>query len=407
MAKLPLKTKLIYGLGGLGTNLCDMVLMQWIIVRYAPGKGHGTILISGAVFAALLFLGRIGDGLYNIFMGHLSDNCRSPLGRRVPFVRRGFVPLAIVFFLLFSPPTGLPTPLLILWALVLIQAHFFLYATVVTPYLSLLPELTSDLNERVSLQILQTLGVVISLLIFGSMGIVVEHFGWHAVAGIVSVATILALAPVAFCIKEAPRPPDEDRPSLWVSIRLTMKNPAFRCIAASTAFFWFGLNLMVALVPMWVLTYLNEGEGKVPLVMLPYLGMTVLSAFIVFGILTKKFGKFAMFLFTLLGSACSFGLFAVAGWLPFGSPFAQTILAASTMGIPVAGFMVLPFALLADAIDYDEQLTGQRREAIFFGLQGVVQKLMIGISALTFGFIVYEGDVVTVTGLRTVAAAAA
>ncbi|MCP4643453.1 MAG: MFS transporter, partial [bacterium] len=68
---------------------------------------------------------------------------------------------------------------------------------------------------------------------------------------------------------------------------------------------------------------------------------------------------------------------------------------------------VLPFALLADAIDYDEQLTGQRREAIFFGLQGVVQKLMIGISALTFGFIVYEGDVVTVTGLRTVAAAAA
>jgi GPH family glycoside/pentoside/hexuronide:cation symporter len=39
-------------------------------------------------------------------------------------------------------------------------------------------------------------------------------------------------------------------------------------------------------------------------------------------------------------------------------------------------------AIIADVIDHDETITGFRREAIYFGVQGLLLKSGIGVSAL-------------------------
>jgi hypothetical protein len=54
--------------------------------------------------------------------------------------------------------------------------------------------------------------------------------------------------------------------------------------------------------------------------------------------------------------------------------------------LPVAGFG-LAFALLADVIDADTARTGIRREAIYFGVQAILQKSMIGFSVVAFAFL--------------------
>ena len=66
--------------------------------------------------------------------------------------------------------------------------------------------------------------------------------------------------------------------------------------------------------------------------------------------------------------------------------------------------MMLPFAALADVVDYDEQLTGQRREAIYFGVQAIFQKTMIGLSILAFGVLAFIGGdgKATVLGLKII-----
>ena len=56
-------------------------------------------------------------------------------------------------------------------------------------------------------------------------------------------------------------------------------------------------------------------------------------------------------------------------------------------GLPVAGFGVVAFALLADVIDADTARTGIRREAIYFGVQAILQKSMIGLSVVTFALL--------------------
>jgi len=52
--------------------------------------------------------------------------------------------------------------------------------------------------------------------------------------------------------------------------------------------------------------------------------------------------------------------------------------------LPVAGVPVLPFALLADVIDVDAKSSGARREAIYFGVQAIFLKSIIGLSVVTF-----------------------
>ncbi|MCU0845403.1 MAG: MFS transporter, partial [Spirochaetes bacterium] len=64
--------------------------------------------------------------------------------------------------------------------------------------------------------------------------------------------------------------------------------------------------------------------------------------------------------------------------------------------------------LLADVIDYDETLTGRRREGIYFGVQAIFQKIAIGLSIAVATALMYAGgsETPSVWGLRMISASA-
>ena len=68
-----------------------------------------------------------------------------------------------------------------------------------------------------------------------------------------------------------------------------------------------------------------------------------------------------MFLTTLLGTGLTVILFSLVGFITIISPLIQTIIIMALIGIPVGGFMMLPFAFVADIVDEDEKNTGFRR----------------------------------------------
>ncbi len=159
---------------------------------------------------------------------------------------------------------------------------------------------------------------------------------------------------------------------------------------AAISLYWFGLNAVIALVPHWTVSYLGRTEGDVTKLMIPFVTVNLVF-FFVFNNLAAKFGKYPMMLATFLGSALAMMALCLVGHIPFGGAFVQSAIIFSLFGAPLAGFMVLPFAILSDVIDYDAELTGRRREAIFFGVAGVFQKIMLGLSALTFTIVPYIG----------------
>ena len=407
MSQLSLSKKLFYGMGALSMNLCDLVFLQWLYVRYAPSDGPA--LVSPRLIGTFILLSRVAEAVIGPMVGHWSDACRSRSGRRLPFIRRALIPWGLAIFLLWNPPFPAGHWINNVYIFAAIMIYLFLYNLVVTPYLSLLPEITSDLGERVDMATIQAVFLMVSALTFALMGTVLEKGGWAVMSGTVVLITIVFMLPVAAVIRERPRPQTqtEDRIPFFHGLRLTLRNRAFLFMVISTSLYWFGLDIIMKLLPLWVTGYLGERKDMVTILLLPFLVMNVLFFFVI-NVLSKRFGKYPMLLATFLATGGSFLLLPCVGYVPFGSPLIQTGIVIGLIGMAVAGFMLLPFALLSDVVDYDERLTGRRREAIYFGFQGTFQKITLGCSSFTFGQLAYVGgeSTVSVSGLRLVAALA-
>ncbi len=410
MTQLSTRQKVAYAAGGLAMNLTNLVISQWIFKRWVPTPADA--LVPVALFSAIFFMGRVTDAITDPLVAFWSDGLRSKRGRRIPFILWGLVPMAVVFFLLWTPPVPEQHWLNIVWAIVFIQVYFVLYTVVVTPYLALLPEITSGADERVNLTTLQAVFVMLGTVVFAVIGMVIEGAGWVAMAGIVAVLCIVSFGPTILAVREQPRPPlaegDADRPGLVAWVKQTFHNRPFLHLLASTSFYWFGLNLLIMIVPYWAQDFLGLDESAVTMLMGPFL-VANLVFFFVFNWLAKRQGKFAAFVVTIVASAMAAPVLCTVGHLPFGTLLQQSAFAMGLIGIPSAGFMMLPFALLADVVDHDEELTGQRREAIYFGVQAITQKTMIGASIFAFGLMVLSGggETASIAGLKAVPLVAA
>ena len=408
MPQLPLGKKLSYASGGVAMNLTNLVISQWLFLLYASGGDQA--LVPPALFGLFFMLGRVTDAVTDPLIGYWSDNARYRLGRRIPFIRYGVLPFALVFFLLWTPPIDGPHWFNAVYVICLIQLYFILYTVVTTPYISLLPELTTDLKERINVSTLQAAFVMVGTVVFGVMGVILERWGWAAIGAVVALVTLASYTPTAFGIRERyQRTESAAAPvGLWRWLLTTLRNRPFLFLVCATSLYWFGLNLMLMLAPFWVVELLGLKKDAVSMLMGPFLATNIVF-FVIFNLLAKRFGKYILFLATLLGTAVALPLLLFVGQLPFGTPFSQSMVVFGVVGIPVAGFLMLPFAILADVVDYDEARTGARREAIFFGVQAIFQKSAIGFSVFAFGLLVNYGDTLasaTELGLKAVSVVA-
>jgi GPH family glycoside/pentoside/hexuronide:cation symporter len=409
MGQLSFGKKLSYSMGGIALNLANLAISQWLLVLYVPTKDKA--LVASLLFSLIFLAGRITDGITEPLIGFLSDHWRSKRGRRIPFIIFATLPVAAVSFLLWTPPLPHEQSWINgVYIFVLVQLFFILWSTLANPYMSLLPELTSDLKERVDISAMQAVFLMIGTLIFGFLGPIKEAFGWIGIGSVLFIATIVSFLPTILVIKQ--RPSDVRRGAderfcfmmIFSWAATTFKNRAFIRYLAATALFWFALNLFIIIVPFWSKYVLGNTDDKVVLLMAPLLAANLVF-FFVFSVLSKKFGKYVMFLVTLAGCAAAMSLLWFVGPALPASPQVQTQVVMGLVGVFMAGFMMLPMALLADVIDYDETLTGKRREGIYFGMQSILQKISIGVSIPLAAALMYAGGGMTPTelGLKLIA----
>jgi Na+/melibiose symporter-like transporter len=80
------------------------------------------------------------------------------------------------------------------------------------------------------------------------------------------------------------------RNPLFEGLRLVLRNRAFLSIVISASFYWFGLDIIMKFLPIWVTGYLGGSNDKVTLLLIPFLAMNVVFFFVI-NILSKRFGK--------------------------------------------------------------------------------------------------------------------
>ena len=141
---LPTRLRLIQGLGAMAFGVKDNGFSFFLLIFYNQVLGMDAGLVGLALMLALVF-----DAVLDPLIGYFSDRTYTKWGRRLPWLYIAPWPLAIMWVILWSPPTGeAPSFLGLLGIAVGVRV---LLSACEVPQVSLLPEITADYDERTTL----------------------------------------------------------------------------------------------------------------------------------------------------------------------------------------------------------------------------------------------------------------
>jgi glycoside/pentoside/hexuronide:cation symporter, GPH family len=410
-APLRFSTKFTYGLGHMGWVMPSTLqaIFQLFFLTSVAG-------LNPARAGMVLLIAKIWDALNDPLVGWLSDRTDSRWGKRYPWIILGAVPFGICFFLLWHVPqfgNGSHQGLLF-WYYVVVAILFDTASTAVAlPYLALAPELTQNYTERTSLISFQaaftsgavTIALILAQIIFATVADTDNQY--QVLGGVCGVLSVLIIYFSVWRLQKLRRQTERSQsngsfssPASGVPISSLSQ---FRSIAQNRPFLYIlgiflsaqvALQLSGSMLPYFIVTWMGEAEQTIAQVAILSSVMTILM-FWIWHQLRNQLDKRMIF------------LLAIPFWVL--ARIAAVLLQPDQMGwllgliivaaIGVSGCLLVPYAMLPDAIDLDELQNGQRREGVFYGFMTLLQKLSLAIALFCTGQALnWAGFVPTVTG---------
>ena len=387
--RLPLTRKLAYALPALSLAIVGIPVYVFIPKFYTDVVGVNIILVGYLLFGVRLF-----DAVTDPVIGYISDNTRSRFGRRRPYMAAGSLCLALLLFLLFTPPAGATHKIASAWFGVMLFLLFLFWTIVVVPYESLGPEISYDYHERTVLfswrdgfLILGTLIAAASPgIITGLIGLTDDDAGQRRkFFWIAAVYAPLVIACCWICVaavkerRDLPPIQREGAIGEWLSV---FRNRPFVILLISYTIAAVGSNLPATLILYYVEYVLQATGAELFLALYFVTGIVFLPPWIALSRRIEK--KWAW----LAAMAVNTGAFLGVFFLGPGDAVWYGLLVVLS-GIGFGAGLALPSAIQADVIDYDEMMTGQRREGRYIGIWSIAKKIAaalgIGIGLAVLG----------------------
>ncbi len=388
--RVPLGHKLLYGVGYVSLGVTSIMVMALIKERYNPTAGDGAVglaLVTGSAFFIAYNVGRVVDAIADPLIGFWSDRVQTRWGRRKPFIFIGGPLFALLFALIWLPPVLDAETLPSVWNAVYLaftaSAFFFTFTVVVCPYLAMLPEITADPSERVSLATWQggfnVVGTVGGMVLASYL---IGAYDYPTMALVVAPILLICLW-IPLLVPTPVQAQSACDFGLRRAIVSTLRNPWFPSYVFSQVCLWMSLSVVLAAAVSMVKGLAGVGDFRASL--------PVAAALLVAGALfplvrpvAVRTGKRRLLVWGTVWFAVMMIPLMLLGRLPVPlSIFSQAVVIMALAGPAVATLFALPNAMVADIVDHDEGLTGQRREAIYFGVQGLLVKAGMGIGTGT------------------------
>jgi len=381
--------KLFYSQGCLGQNIVNLAVVTWIIYFFAPPEGTGTRLISIGMAGFIMGIGRIIDVITDPLLGYFSDNARSRSGRRRPFILWGAPFLALTFFLLWLPPVKGESFYNAIWLFIFLNGYFIFLTITGVPYRSVIPDIAPTSSERISVSMWMALfGSIGALIAAGTTGPVIQMFGYATMGAALGVLGWISFWLSLKGIREKPRSQEDLMTDLSIfgAIKETLRNRQFLAFGASILAFQIGFQMFMIVIPYFVKVILRKPEAQVAILQGSFVAVMIL-ALPLWAWIGNKIGKRNGQQLSLGLVAILFPFFFIIGFIPGINQFIQALAYFCVVAIPISGLYVFPNAIVGDITDYDELLTRKRREAMYYGGFGFLEKAAWAISAFLIGFI--------------------
>lgn len=370
--------------------------MYLLLSLYMMKFATDILLIAPAVMGVIYSLSRIWDAVSDPLVGYLSDRTTTKLGRRRTWILASCVPISASFYMVFAPPMSLDADGLVVWTAIAVIGFYSAMTLFFVPHLSLGAELSDDYHERSRMfgtrHAAYIIGSILSLvsLYFLINEEYAEGGDVRALAaelGMVAVVIMFALVLFAVVrLRERPEFQGRSNSSPVKAFRDVWQNPHARLLLVVTFIEHVGSSAIAALT-LYVTHYVVGAPTWAPIIIFAY--MLPSSASVPLWLpLSRRYGKIRVWMGGMMLTGLSFGAMFL---LPFFDDVSTRLAWIITMAVFAGlangcGGTIGP-SVQGDVIDFDEHLTGERKEGAYFAAWNFVQKSALGLMLLLTGFV--------------------
>ena len=374
--RLSFREKLGYGLGDGAYQLAFSTKYLNMYLTDVLGLALGQV-------TRLMLLIRIWDGINDPIWGWIVDNSKPGRhGKFRKYMLYAPLPLALVTVVMFTHVPGLAQWQYLLWAYATYIAAELLVTAVSVPYGSLIGVISPNAEDRTSLSMFRNIGagvglappaILLPMLVFSKTAGGVPYLDEKKHLACIAVLGALGVAAALFCFyntkERLPSATVQQKLDIRKTIRGLLRNRPFIVISACSMLL-IGTQIYLETMNGYLFKdYFAAPEKSSLLPIAQYASTVLIIPF--FTKLVARFGKRELCVAGTLVSALAFDALFLArtqnpmvylGYSFFG-------------GVGLSIFTTSSWAMVADAIDFQELLSGQREDGMAYAVCSFARKL--------------------------------
>ncbi len=365
----PLYVKIIYGTGDMfGSGAMNLIGFYYLIfLTDVMGIRPG--------FAGIVFLiSKAWDAVSDPLMGVISDNTRSRFGRRRPYFFAGFFLIILSLILLWTPVSLESTAARFLYVLFTYLLFSSVLTLVLVPYSALMPELSSDYDERTVIHSFRVVSGMISTVLCAVLPmVIVRAFSDIGTGYTVMGAAFGLFYAVPFLLMSFLVP---ENPSLHTRTRFSFKTflqpiriRSFRILVLIYIGAFITIDILAVLYA-YFMTYVLARPEDLTLI-LGTLIVTQIFAIPFYTLISRRLGKNRTFFLAVIVWIVSVVVLSNVGaqW-----PLWAIMIVCVFLGFGLCGGAMLPWAMFPDTTDVGELVYKRRIEGSFSGIMTFFRK---------------------------------
>ena len=384
--KIPGRVKYTFAFGALGKDLIYGMIATFSMIYFTD-----VLKVSPAFIGTMFFAAKLWDAFNDLIMGMVVDNTRSRWGKFIPWLVIGTLINSVVFVVLFTD-FHLSGVKLCIFATVAYILWGMTYTIMDIPYWSIIPNLTSDPEEREKVSVLPRIFASIGQsLIIAGFGVQIinglggDYIGYHRFAIIIAAMFIFT---IGVCVVNLPKGQQESEQKeklkfsdifavikkndqlRWAVCLILLYNVAIQCImGVATYYFSYVCNDAEMLSAFMISASVAEIIGL-----------------LIFPKVTKLLSRKKAFLIACLLPPIGLTILLLVG---FFCPSNVVLTAIAGIIVKTGTGLELGCAtvFLADVVDYGEYVVGTRNEGVVFSLQTLIVKFTAALTSLSIGFV--------------------
>ena len=386
--KLTFREKYSYGIGAFGKDLVYAFVATYLMMFFTDEVGISSVFVGG-----LFFVSRFWDAINDPIMGKIVDNTNTKWGKFRPWLLTGTLINAVALIFLFINPAKFLSGKMVY---VYCSAAYILWGMTYTimdiPYWSIIPNLTSDPEEREKVSVLPRIFASIgqSLIIAGFgvqiiKGLGGNYTGYHRFALIIAATFIFTMA---VCVINLPKKQQDTGTAEKMKFRdiftVIKKNDQLRWAVLLILLYNVGIQAIMG-VATYYFSYVCNNAGMLSAFMISA-SVAEVVGLLIFPKVTKLLSRKKAFLMACTLPPIGLILLLIVGFVcPSNIPLTAIagIIVKTGTGLELGCATVF----LADVVDYGEYVLGVRNEGVVFSLQTLIVKLTAAFTALAIGFV--------------------